>query len=233
MSVIRWSGPMCGATRWFLVASAMFGILGIAGCNPQQSTASVSASVQEVSSPDLGPSYPAGVSGLNYTTYGIARFSITDSDGKTGGGPNIFPSNGDGKPAGGDAETCCVRVPAKWHKDMTVTVRWERDTHPYDDSDRSGDKWLTAVATVPPYGPTQYNFWVQFLDGDRIRVRVADGSPFEKPHDGDPYVSQGVLDEEMNREVLAAKEREKVRAEIYRQQLSDQAKQAINKETKQ
>jgi hypothetical protein len=169
--------------------------------------------------------YPAGVSGLNYSTYYISSFSITDADGKTGGGPNISPSYGDGKPAGGGAEKCCVIVPAKWQQDMTVTVRWERDTRP-DDKDRSGDQWLKAVAKVPPYGPTHYRFWVQFLDGDRIRVRVADGTPFSKPGENDPYVVQGVLDDEANRAMQAARDRDRLAAEEYRQQLRDQEAQA-------
>jgi hypothetical protein len=150
--------------------------------------------------PNYGPSNPAGISGLNYTTYGIAGFSITDADGQTGGGSNINPSQNDGEPAGGGKENCCVMVPKKWHKDMTVTVRWERDTHPDDHQNRTGDQWLKAVATIPPYGPTQYNFWVQFLAGDRIRVRVDDGSTLGKPNDDDPYIVQGVLDQNMTKE---------------------------------
>jgi hypothetical protein len=224
-----------GLMRRLLVASTVLSVLGVAGCHQQQSSASVSSSVHEVSSPDLGPSTPAGVSGLNYTTYGIARFLITDSHGRTGGGPNISPSEGDGKPAGGGAESCCVVVPAKWHKDMTVTVQWERDTHPYDDSDRSGDQWLRAIAKVPPYKELTHSFWVRFLPGDRISVQVNDQQLYipDPIKDQEMYVAQGVLDEEMNRQVLAAKEREKLRAEIYRQQLSDQAAQAVNRETKQ
>ncbi len=42
---------------------------------------------------------------------------------------------------------------------------------------------------------------VQFLESDRIRVRVADGTPFTKPEVDDPYVVQGVLDEETNEEM--------------------------------
>ncbi|SHK91667.1 DUF3304 domain-containing protein [Paraburkholderia terricola] len=195
--------------------------LVVAGCHPQQTTASSSANAVDAAKGE-GESYPAGVSGLNYSTYGIASFSITDAEGKTGGGPNISPSKGDGKPAGGGAEMCCVIVPSKWHEGMTVTVQWERDTHPYDDKDRSGDQWLKAVAKVPPYGPTQYNFWVQFLDGDRIRVRVDDGSPLEKPSEHDPYIAQGVLDDDANKAMQAARERDRQAAEEYRQQLREQ-----------
>jgi hypothetical protein len=199
----------------------------IAGCHPQQ-VASADASAKNLPQDD-DAAYPAGVSGLNYSTYGIASFFITDADGKTGGGPRVSPSDGDGKPAGGGAEMCCVIVPAKWHRDMTVTVRWERDTHPYDDKDRSGDQWLKAVAKVPPYGPTHYNFWVQFLDGDRIRVRVDDDTPLSKPGENDPYIVQGVLDDEANRAMQAARDRDRLAAEEYRQQLRDQEAQATKR----
>jgi hypothetical protein len=100
---------------------------------------------------------------------------------------------------------------------MKVTVRWERDTRPYDDKDRSGDQWLIAEAKVPPYGPRHGNFWVVFLEGDRIRVKVADGTPIELPAKDDPYVVQGVLDEEANRAMAAAEERWRIAAEEERE----------------
>jgi hypothetical protein len=124
--------------RLINVASMLALTLAVGACHSQQTPASINANDVEAEQGD-DESYPAGVSGLNYSTYGIARFSITDGEGRTGGGPNIAPSDGDGKPAGGGAEKCCVVVPAKWREDMTVTVRWERDTHPYDEADRSGD----------------------------------------------------------------------------------------------
>jgi hypothetical protein len=37
-----------------------------------------------------------------------------------------------------------VVVPAKWKAGMTVTVNWRRDTHPFDEQNRSGDQWPMA-----------------------------------------------------------------------------------------
>ena len=200
MSLVRWSHitqrqSLDGFGRRFACVLAMLALgVAAAGCDPSKPLfPSASGASSVVANDDEG--IPAGVSALNYSTYGIASFSITDAEGRTGGGPNVAPSDGDGKPAGGGAEKCCVVVPAKWKEDMTVTVRWRRDTHPFDEKDRSGDQWLMAVAKVPPYGPTRYNFWVQFLDNDRIRVRVDDGNPLEMPAKDDPYIAQGVLDD--------------------------------------
>ena len=217
------------APRLINAASVLVLILAVAACHSQQTPASRNANAVEAEQSD-DESYPAGVSGLNYSTSYIASFSITDAEGRTGGGPNIAPSDGDGKPAGGGAEKCCVVVPAKWREDMSVTVRWERDTHPYDEADRSGDQWLKAIAKVPPYGPTQYNFWVQFLDGDRIRVRVDDGSPLGMPSENDPYIAQGVLDDEANNAMQAARELDREAAVEFRQQLRAQHAKARKEE---
>ena len=211
------------------VASMLGLTLAVAACHPQQTPPSRNANALDDVKAE-GESYPAGVSGLNYSTYGIARFSITDGDGRTGGGPNISPSKGDGEATGGGKENCCVVVPAQWREDMTVTVRWRRDTHPYDEADRSGDQWLKTVAKVPPYGPTQYNFWVQFLDGDRIRVRVDDGSPLNMPHSDDPYISQGVLDDEANRAMQAAQERDRRASVEFRKRWREQHAKARKEE---
>jgi hypothetical protein len=166
----------------------------------QQISASTSQEADSVSESDYNPSHPAGTRGLNYTAYGIASFSITDTEGRSGGGPNINPSDGNGKPVGGGAESCCVMVPKKWRKGMEVTVSWERDTHPYDHEDRTGDQWLKAVAKVPPYDGETQGFWVYFLEGDRIKVEVGDGIDHGKPRFDDPYVAQGVLDNQLNKE---------------------------------
>ncbi|WP_052391681.1 DUF3304 domain-containing protein [Paraburkholderia bannensis] len=175
---------------------------------------------------------PASVSGLNYASYGVASFSITDAEGRSGGGPNLAPVSKTGEPSGGGSDMCCVYVPQKWHDGMTVHVSWRRDTHPYDD-DRSGDQWLEATAKIPPYGPKQYNFIVQFLDDDRVRVRVDDGSPLEKPAPNDPYIASGVLDAQANAQMQALRERDKAAAAHDRQlqENVDKAEKMSGKET--
>ncbi|WP_321909384.1 DUF3304 domain-containing protein [Burkholderia cepacia] len=212
----------CGGRRSaipvrFLAALAL-GLL-VAGCNQEAPQASATAPVARA---DGTVENPASVSGLNYASYGVGRFSITDSQGRSGGGPNIAPVSKTGEPGGGGSEMCCVYVPEKWRDGMTVSVRWERDLHPYDANDRSGDQWLEAVAKVPPYGPKQYNFVVQFLEDDRIRVRVDDGSSLDKPVSNDLYVVQGVLDAKANAQTHAWHERDEA-AKAYDQQLQEKA----------
>jgi hypothetical protein len=200
MSVIRWSPRIRPAVRYSIAAVMAFGLVQLSACHEPVNT-SVAARAAQEEAPDPGPSFPTSVSGLNYTTAYIARFRIIDANGNAGGGPNIAPADGSGKPAGGGAESCCVIVPEKWQKGMEVTVSWRRDTHPYDHENRTGDQWLKALAKVPPYSISHYNFWVQFLDGDRIRVRVADDSSMNKPNADGAYIAQGVLDEEANKEM--------------------------------
>ncbi|HIH2750378.1 DUF3304 domain-containing protein [Burkholderia aenigmatica] len=208
-----------------LLAALTLGVL-VAGCDQEASQAGATAPVVPAAS---AVENPASVSGLNYASYGVGSFSITDSEGRSGGGPNIAPVGKTGEPSGGGSESCCVYVPEKWRDGMTVHVRWERDSHPYDANDRSGDQWLEAVAKVPPYGPTQYNFVVQFLEDDRIRVRVDDGSSLDKPASNDPYVVQGVLDATANAQMQALRERDKA-AEAYDRQLQEKVDKALNHE---
>ncbi|WP_321817022.1 MULTISPECIES: DUF3304 domain-containing protein [unclassified Paraburkholderia] len=189
------------------LAALALGLL-LVGCHPD--VAQTDAATSSVPVVNTGEN-PASVSGLNYASYGVATFSITDAEGRSGGGPNLAPVSKTGEPSGGGSDMCCVYVPQKWHDGMTVHVRWRRDTHPYDD-DRSGDQWLEATAKVPPYGPKQYNFIVQFLEDDRVRVRVDDGSPLDKPARSDRYIVQGVLDAKANAQMQALRERDKAAA---------------------
>jgi hypothetical protein len=200
MSVICRAAGIPLAVRYSMAVVMALALVQLSACHEPVNT-SVAARAAQEKVPDPGPSFPASVSGLNYTTAYIARFRITDANGNVGGGPNIAPADDSGKPAGGGAESCCVIVPEMWQKDMKVTVSWRRDTHPYDHENRTGDQWLRAVAKIPPYGSPHYNFWVQFLEGDRIRVRVDDDTPLTKPLADDAYIAQGSLDEKANKEM--------------------------------
>ncbi|WP_321818523.1 MULTISPECIES: DUF3304 domain-containing protein [unclassified Paraburkholderia] len=216
--------PARGPVRY--LAALALGLI-MAGCHQDAAQKVAAAPVAQADRPAENP---ASVSGLNYASYGVGSFSITDSAGRSGGGPNLAPVSKSGEPAGGGSEMCCVYVPQTWRDGMTVHVRWERDTHPYDDNDRSGDQWLEAVAKIPPYGPKQYNFIVQFLDGDRIRVRVDDGGPLDKPANNDPYIVQGVLAAQANAQMQATRERDKRATEEYHRELQQDAANASKQE---
>ncbi|WP_158902753.1 DUF3304 domain-containing protein [Burkholderia sp. L27(2015)] len=192
-------------------------IFGISGCHEQASTplaqdagldnehpmgsiasrrrARKSASHSEQ---DYDGLVPASVLGLNYSAYYIVGFSVTDTHGRSGGGPSIHPSKGGSKPAGGDVEQCCLMIPQTWTAGTTVTVSWQRRTDPRGQEDPASDQWFTAVAKVPPHGRDTYGFWVYFLDGDRIKVQVGDGTVHGKPLPNDAYIAHGLADEKLN-----------------------------------
>ncbi|WP_423396218.1 DUF3304 domain-containing protein [Burkholderia sp. LMG 21824] len=149
---------------------------------------------------DANESNPGDVSGYNYTDYYIARFRVAnEGQDLWAGGPNIFPKQQGEQRSGGGKFMCCIGIPSHWRSGMKLVVKWRRDTHPYDD-DRSGDQWLTATAAVPQYDPRTAGLVVHFLPGDRIRVQVRNKGRFlERIGDHDPYIAQGVLDPELNK----------------------------------
>ncbi len=154
---------------------------------------------------------PGGVRGLNYTPNYIVRFGITGENGMRGGGPNIWlVEKGQDGPAGGGAETCCIGIPEVWKPDMKVTIRWEAEK--MSDGKTPGVHYV-AEARIPQYARETAGMWAIFLPGDRVKVMVRDGnangrnSISARPTDDDPYVAQGVVDEEAERK--AAERRRK------------------------
>lgn len=145
---------------------------------------------------------PAGVRGINYTPNYIGGFTIrgVGSD-MSGGGPNIYPKQVNQAYSGGGAESCCIGIPAKWHPDMVVEVKWLADKLPYDENNRSELKWYAAKATIPPYKEKTRGFNVSFLPGDRILLLVLDTTMQEDwdkpPPDNDPYIAKGEVDLEL------------------------------------
>lgn len=95
------------------------------------------------------------LSGLNYTDVGISTFSV---NGYHGGG--IYPNGG------GGSFVCCVTVPRKWKRGMTVTVRWTAD-------ERLPDAWQENVVAVPEYTQQDLGaFVVHFYPDDTVKVLV-------------------------------------------------------------
>lgn len=95
------------------------------------------------------------LSGLNYTDVGISTFSVNGYH-----GAGIYPNGG------GGSFVCCVTVPRKWKRGMTVTVRWTAD-------ERLPDAWKEKVVAVPEYTQQDLGaFVVHFYPGDTVKVLV-------------------------------------------------------------
>ncbi|CAN0626798.1 conserved exported protein of unknown function [Burkholderia multivorans] len=190
MNVKRWAGVMVAAMAVFL-----------AGCTGLQTNAPTTVEVPrrvELSS--------GGTKTFNYTPWYIHTFSISGPKGSRigGGGPNVMPPRGDGRPSGGGAESCCTRYPREWQPDLRVTVRWKVDKK--QDGKTLGYWYKAENVPIPKYdGSRSGGVWAIFLPGDRVKVMVADGnasghnSVAVRPTDDDPYVAQGALDDEWNR----------------------------------
>jgi hypothetical protein len=143
---------------------------------------------------------------LNYTPWYIHTFSITGPKGSGigGGGPNVLPIRTGGKPSGGGKAVCCMSYPAEWQPNLMLTVRWLVDKK--QDGKTPGYWYKAENVRIAHYdGANANEAWGIFLPGDRVRVMITDGNlnggnnPNNRPADNDPYIAQGVLDEEWNR----------------------------------
>ena len=151
---------------------------------------------------------------LNYTPWYIHESEIEGPDdirdrdsGQTmgGGGSNVMPAGDEwGIPSGGGKWACCTSYPRHWIPDLRVTVRWlvneKMDGHLcwYKAENVRGANSGGGVLIV-------------FLPGDRVRLTLP-GNPdantykdypkndpyVQQPDDDDPYIAQGVPDDERN-----------------------------------
>ncbi|WP_230463694.1 DUF3304 domain-containing protein [Burkholderia ubonensis] len=146
-----------------------------------------------------------GASTLNYSPWYIHQWGLEGPEGAgvAGGGPNVSPVKEDGRPSGGGGDMCCSDIPSVWQPDLRLTVRWLVDKK--QDGKTRGDWYKAENVRIPKYGRVMGGLWAVFLPGDRVRIMVADGQkgdandPGIRPSDNDPYVAQGVLDQEWNR----------------------------------
>ncbi|WP_321964440.1 DUF3304 domain-containing protein [Paraburkholderia sp. J7] len=148
-----------------------------------------------------------GVSALNYTPWYIHSFAITGPKGSGigGGGPNVWPIKQNGRPSGGGAEVCCMTYPREWQPDLKLTVRWLVEKKKSDG--KVFGYWYKAenVQIAQYDGRKSGGVWGIFLPGDRVRIMITDGNhdggnnANNRPPDDDPYVAQGVLDDEWNK----------------------------------
>ncbi|WP_081052966.1 DUF3304 domain-containing protein [Burkholderia vietnamiensis] len=142
---------------------------------------------------------------LNYTPWYIHTFSMIGPSGSGigGGGPNVMPVRADGRPSEGGG-MCCTSLPAEWQPDLKLTVRWLVDKK--QDGKTPGYWYKADNVRIAPYSTGNTgDAWAIFLPGDRIRIMLTDGNhdggnnPNNRPADNDPYIAQGVIDEEWNR----------------------------------
>lgn len=142
---------------------------------------------------------------LNYSPWYIHEWGIEGPEGSgvQGGGPNVMPAKADGKPSGGGKQTCCSDIPSVWQPDLTLTVRWLVDKK--QDGKTPGYWYKAENVRIPKYKENMGGLWAVFLPGDRVRIMVADdqkggaNDPAIRPENSDPYISQGVVDQEWNR----------------------------------
>jgi Protein of unknown function (DUF3304) len=191
MNLRKWS------TRGFAVLAVL-----LAGCSSLHTDAPETVVIPK--RVELGS---GGTKALNYTPWYIHTFSISGPKGSGigGGGPNVMPMHEDGRPSGGGAETCCTSYPIEWQPDLGVTVRWLV----FKDVKKMGAKapgtWYKAEnVRIAQYARRTGGVWAIFLPGDRVRLMIVDGNhdggnnPNNRPPDSDPYIAQGVIDEEWN-----------------------------------
>jgi hypothetical protein len=187
-------------TRRCLVGSTLaLTLLSLAACSgfPSQATAPIAVA------PHV--QLTAGDSeALNYSTDLIYSFEFKAPGGISGGASLVGQVKPNGRPANG-GKTCCTSVPVEWQPDLKLTARWLA----YQMRDGKVVKnWYKAEnVKIPRYDGTKAGTtWVVFLPSERIRIMVPDGidpdggnNPDIRPPDSDPYIAQGVLDEEWNR----------------------------------
>ncbi len=141
---------------------------------------------------------------LNYTPWYIHTWELQGPAGSGigGGGRNALPIHADGRPYGGSGK-CCTSYPLKWQPDLKLTVRWLVEKK--KDGKTPGYWYKAENVQIPRYDGSQSGgVWGVFLPGDRVRIMVTDGNhdggnnPNNRPADNDPYIAQGVLDDEWN-----------------------------------
>jgi hypothetical protein len=102
----------------------------------------------------------------NHTDIGVDEFYV---DGHFGG--NSYPHTG------GGSSLCCVSIPSRWHSDLKVTVKWQKD---------GSDIWFIKQVTIPPYDDKGGEIQVHFLNQDEVKVVITNyglRSPKNPLHD--------------------------------------------------
>ena len=190
--------------RWRVAITTLLSVicLSLTGCAGGQPTGEAIA----VDVPKQIKLMSGDTKALNYTPWYIHSFALFGPSGSGigGGGANVVPVKADGGPSTGGGK-CCTSLPVEWQPDLKLTVRWLVEKKRPD-----GKKWgywykAENVRIAQYNGANAGGIWSIFLPGDRVRIMVTDGNrdggnnPNNRPADNDPYIAQGVIDEERNR----------------------------------
>ncbi|WP_321800302.1 DUF3304 domain-containing protein [Burkholderia sp. BCC1988] len=144
---------------------------------------------------------------MNYTPWYIHTWELSGPTGTGigGGGRNAMPVQDNGRPSGGSG-MCCTSIPHDWQPDLQLTVRWLvfKDVKKFG-AKAPGDWYKAENVRFARYDGHQVgDIWAIFLPGDRVRLMVSDGNSSggndlnHRPPDNDPYIVQGVRDDEWN-----------------------------------
>jgi hypothetical protein len=175
-------------------------------CSDKPAAEATPVAVPRVAAPQRVELLSGGSMSLNYTPWYIHTWELAGPAGSGigGGGPNVMPIQEDGRPSGGGAETCCTSIPHDWQPNLGLTVRWLVDKK--QDGKTPGYWYKAENVRFGRYDGRQVGaIWAVFLPGDRVRLMVSDGNSSgsndlnHQPPDSDPYIAQGVLDDEWNR----------------------------------
>lgn len=195
------TGRLSGYGRRAIQVAALIAVLSLGACDKHPGAMAQSLDLSSL--PKHYDTLGVGTSTLNYSPWYIHQWGIEGPEGSgvTGGGPNVWPAEVGGKPSGGGKETCCSDIPSVWQPDLRLTVRWLA----YRKEDHTTNWYKAENVRIPKYGKVMGGLWAVFLPGDRVRIMVADGQkgdlndPGIRPLDSDPYIAQGVVDQEWNR----------------------------------
>ncbi|WP_042297819.1 DUF3304 domain-containing protein [Paraburkholderia bannensis] len=156
--------PIRRIGRW--IAMLSFALVAAACSRADDANAQAAARVVTPASAVAdGDALDLNINALNYTDVPIDRFYVNDVLG--GVVRSRLHSSGIGT-------RCCVRLPARWHAGLTVTVEW-RDALMYRKDPAS------TVSRVVPVEPYDFNsdgyVWVLFMPDDKIKVYASSWMP--------------------------------------------------------
>lgn len=155
--------------RWLQLAVALVLLALTSACRPV--------------APAEPASYPAGVTGYNFTSEGVQEFYVNGH-----GGSNVSPYGG------GGGVTCCVELPTQWRPGLVAKIEWTMGdwTRPWSEIELMTQEesraccWrrrtLSKTVPIERYGSEGGRLQVFFLPNDEIKVWSYDAGPQNPGH---------------------------------------------------